>query len=84
MIEVSDVKKLGPKDGRRDMDYVPFRHLTVGLLFCSEIKTVLLLPFLAKILLWLWTVLFGLNRPEHSNSSHLTKPQDRLSIQRFR
>ena len=50
MIEVSDVKKLGPKRWRRDMGGVPFHHLVV--LFCSETKTVLSLSFLAQILLW--------------------------------
>jgi len=34
IIEVSDVKKLGPKDWRRDMYDVPFHHLAV--LFCNE------------------------------------------------
>jgi len=29
MIEVSDVKKLGPKWWRRDIDDVPFHHLAV-------------------------------------------------------
>jgi len=49
MIKVSDVKKVRPKDERQDMDDVPLHHLAV--LFCSEIKTVLLLSFLAKTLL---------------------------------
>ena len=40
--------------------------------------------FLAKILLWLWAVLFGLNSPQHSDSWHVAKWQDRLSIQSFR
>jgi len=39
MIEVSDVKKLGPKEGRRNMDNVSFHHLAV--LYSSKIKTVL-------------------------------------------
>jgi len=34
MIDVSDVKKLGPKEWRRNMDVIPFHYLAV--LFCSE------------------------------------------------
>ena len=45
MIEVSDVKKLGPKEWHRDMDDVPFHYLAV--FFCNETKTVLSLSFLA-------------------------------------
>jgi len=29
MVEVSNVKKINPKDGRRDMDDVPFHNLAV-------------------------------------------------------
>jgi len=43
MIEVSNVKKLAPKEWRRDMDDVPFHHLAV--LVWSEAKTVLSLVF---------------------------------------
>jgi len=49
MLEVSAVRKLGPKECRRDMDNLPFHHLAV--LFCSDTNTVLSLSFVVKILL---------------------------------
>jgi len=48
MIEVIDVKKLGLKRCRRDMNDIPFHHLAV--LLRTNNKTVLSLSFLAKIL----------------------------------
>jgi len=39
IIEVGDVKKLGPKGGRRDTDDVQFHQLAI--LFCTVMKTVL-------------------------------------------